>query len=78
MLFRFGEDGLLQCACAEGRARTVGKSVVMTPWEGTFSNYQERDGMRVPLSSEVAWLTPDGRKPYWHATITSLRYQFND
>ena len=78
MLFRFGEDGLLQSACAEGRARTVGKSVVMTPWEGTYSNYQERDGMRVPLTSEVAWLTPDGRKSYWRGTITSLRYEFND
>jgi hypothetical protein len=78
MLFRFGEDGLPRSVRAEGRARTVGKSVVMTPWEGTYSNYQDRDGMRVPLTSEVAWLTPDGRKSYWRGTITSLRYQFND
>ena len=34
--------------------------------------------MRVPLTSEAAWLTPDVRRPYWRGTITSLRYQFND
>jgi uncharacterized protein DUF6920 len=78
LLFRFGEDGLLQSARAEARARSVGKSVVMTPWEGRYSNYQDRDGMRVPLTSEAAWLTPDGRKPYWRGTITSLRYELSE
>ena len=44
MLFRSGEDGLLQSARAEARARSVGKSVVMTPWEGTYSNYRIETG----------------------------------
>jgi hypothetical protein len=24
----------------------------------------------------VAWLTPQGRKPYWRGTITSMQYAF--
>ncbi len=76
LLFRFDDDGLIACVRAEARGRSVGKRMVPTPWEGRWSNYRERDGMRVPLSGEVAWLTSGGRKPYWRGTITSLRYEF--
>jgi hypothetical protein len=51
-------------------------AIVMTPWEGRWWHYQARDGMRVPLSGEVAWLTAKGRRPYWRGTITSLRYEY--
>ena len=37
---------------------------------------QTQGGMRIPMTGEVAWLTPEGRKPYWRGTITSLRYEF--
>jgi hypothetical protein len=77
LLFRFNIDGLIESIRAEARGRTVGNSIVMTPWEATSTNYQDRNGMRVPLSGEVAWLTPEGRKPYWRGTITALRYEFS-
>lgn len=32
--------------------------------------------MRVPLDGEVAWLLPEGAKPYWRGRITKLRYEF--
>lgn len=76
LLFRFDDQGLIESVRAEARGRTVGKAVVMTPWEGRWSNYQEQGGMRVPLTGEVAWLAPEGRKPYWRGTITLLRYEF--
>lgn len=76
LLFRFNDDGLIDTARAEARGRTVGDTVVMTPWEGRFTNYVRRDGMRVPLAGEVAWLTPGARLPYWRGVITSLRYEF--
>lgn len=76
LLLRFNEQGLIDSVLAQARGRTVGQRVVMTPWEGRWSNYQERDGMHVPLDGEVAWLTPEGRKPYWRGTITSLSYEF--
>ena len=41
------------------------KSLRASEWRsGHFWNYEERDGMRVPLDGEVAWLLPEGAKPY--------------
>jgi hypothetical protein len=28
--------------------------------------------MRVPMRGEVAWLLPEGDKPYWRGTVTAL------
>lgn len=75
LTFDFGADGLIESVRAEARGRTVGKTTVMSPWEGRWTNYQLRDGMRVPISGEVAWITAEGRKPYWRGTITSLQYE---
>lgn len=48
----------------------------MLPWEGCFPNYQARDGMIVPFTGEVAWMRPEGRKPYFVGTVTALTYEF--
>jgi hypothetical protein len=76
MLFRFAEDGLIESVRAEARGRTVGKTIVMTPWEGRWADYREESGMRVPMSGEVAWLTSNGPKPYWRGRIIKLSYEF--
>jgi hypothetical protein len=76
LLFLFDDRSLIESVRAEARGRTVNKTIVMTPWEGRWSNYQRRDGMQVPMTGEVAWLTPEGRKPYWRGTITKLQYEF--
>jgi hypothetical protein len=76
LLFLFNEDGLIDTVRAEARGRTVGGTVVPTPWHGRFWNYAIRDGMRVPLDGEVAWLLPEGAKPYWRGRITKLSYKF--
>ena len=76
LLFHFNEDGTIDTVRAEARGRTVGGAVVPTPWHGRLWNYAIRDGMRVPLNGEVAWLLPEGPKPYWRGRITQLSYQF--
>lgn len=76
LLFRFDEDGLITSFRAEARGALVGKTVVMAPWEGSWSNYQIRDGMTVPFTGEVAWIRPEGRKPYFIGSVTSLAYTF--
>jgi hypothetical protein len=76
MLFRFGADGLIAFARAENRMRTVGDSAVPTEWEGRWSSYERRDGMMVPMAGEVAWIVPEGRKPYWRGSVTSIRHEF--
>lgn len=76
MLFTFNEQGLIETARAETRGGTVGGKVVPTPWQGRFWNYEERGGMRVPLDGEVAWLLPEGAKPYWRGHIDEIAYEF--
>jgi len=76
MLFTFDEEGLIDTVHAEARGRAVGDAVVPTPWQGRFWNYEERSDMLVPLDGEVAWLPPEGAKPYWRGHITEIRYRF--
>ncbi len=76
MLMTFDDAGLIRSARFEARGMMVGKTIVQMPWEGRWSNYQWRDGMRVPLTGEVAWLTPQGRKPYFRGTVTALSFEF--
>lgn len=75
MLFTFDEQGLIDSVRSDARGRTVGGRVVPTPWQGRFWNYVERNGMRVPLDGEVAWLLPDGVKPYWRGRIKEIDYE---
>jgi hypothetical protein len=77
LLFRFNEAGLITSARAEARGAMMGKEMVKIPWEGSWSDYQARDGMMVPLTGEAAWLRPEGRTPYFHGTLTSLTYEFS-
>jgi hypothetical protein len=76
LTFRFNEQGLIDTVRADARGRMVGGRIEQLPWEGRFWNYAEFDGVRVPLDGEVAWLTPEGARPYWRGTIESLAYEF--
>lgn len=76
LLFTFAETGLIETVRAEARGRAVSGRVVPTPWQGRFWNDSERDGMRVPLDGEVAWLLPAGEKPYWRGRISGIDYTF--
>ncbi len=76
LLFSFNDAGLVDLVRADARGRTLGGKIVPTPWQGRFWNYQERDGMQVPLDGEVAWLLPGGPKPYWRGHISAIEYTF--
>src|SRR5919199_1933891 len=76
MLFTFDEQGLIETVGTEARGRTVDGEVVPTSWHGRFWNYEERGGMQVPLDGEVAWLLPEGAKPYWRGRIGEIAYEF--
>jgi hypothetical protein len=76
LLFRFNDAGLIGSFRAEARGAMVGNEVVTLPWEGNWSNYQERGGMTVPFTGEVSWVRPQGRKPYFVGNVTSLDYEF--
>jgi hypothetical protein len=76
LTFIFGNDDLIDTVRAEARGRIVSNRTEHLPWEGRFWNYAERDGMKIPLDGEVAWLTPEGRKPYWRGTIETISHEF--
>jgi hypothetical protein len=76
LLFSFNADGLIETVRAEARGRMVSGQSVRTPWQGHFWNYVERNGMLVPLDGEVAWVLPEGVKPYWRGTISEIAYEF--
>lgn len=76
LLFRFGDDDLVASVRSEDRGRSVDGRFVPTPWEGHFRNPQPREGMLVPMQGEVAWVLPEGPRPYWRGTITALAYTF--
>lgn len=76
LLFRFNEAGLITSFRAEARGGMVGDKLVMAPWEGRWSNYRTVDGVQVPFTGEVAWMRPEGRKPYFIGTVTALAFEF--
>lgn len=76
MRFTFGTNGLIESVRAEARGRAVGDRMIPTPWEGRWRNYQQREGMLIPIDGEVAWLLPEGVRPYWRGRIESISYEF--
>ncbi len=76
LLFRFNKEGLIDSIRAEARGRTVKGRVIPTPWEGRWKDYELREGIRIPLEGEVAWILPEGPKTYWRGRIIRLTYEF--
>lgn len=76
LVFVFGADGMVEAVRAQARGRSLGGRLVPTPWEGRWSDYETRCGMRVPTRGEVAWLLPEGRKPYWRGRLLEMRCEF--
>lgn len=76
LTFTFNAEGLIDTVRADARTRTAGDHTDVLPWEGRFWNYAERDGMKIPLDGEVAWITPAGRQPYWRGHLTTIGYEW--
>ena len=75
LTFRFQDDGLIEFARAESRGRLVNGVPSGAPWQGRFWNYAIQGGIKVPLEGEVAWVMPDGLKPYYRGKLTSLSFE---
>ena len=76
LLFHFNADDLIDSVRAEARGALIDGVSVPTPWEGHWSSYELRDGMHIPTEGEVAWVFPEGTRPYWRGRITSITYAF--
>ncbi|MGO8952136.1 MAG: DUF6544 family protein [Rhodomicrobium sp.] len=58
---------------APSRPRLVGKSIVDTPWSGTFGEYRTFGRVRVPVAAEAVWHLPEGPFPYWRGRVLEFR-----
>jgi hypothetical protein len=74
--FRFGDDGLIQSVYTPARYRTVQGKLTTAPWQCQLWNYQQREGMMVPIDGEVAWELPTGLLPYWRGHLSDIKYEF--
>jgi Family of unknown function (DUF6920) len=74
--FTFNDRGEIVRAWTPARYRATKHGFDVAPWGGTFAEYAERQGVRIPLQGEVAW-EPDGRRePYWRGRVTQVEYDF--
>ena len=69
--FDFDEAGDIVRAASLTRPYRRPGGWVPTPWSGTFSDYRELGGIRLPAAAEVAWDLPEGRFVYWRGRILS-------
>ena len=74
LLFSFGADGMVERISSTERTALLDGAMVPMPWEVRVSAYQLQDGMRVPFEAEAAWITPQGRWPYWRGKLAKLDY----
>jgi hypothetical protein len=74
LVFSFNAEGMVERISSAERSALLNGVMVPMPWEVRLSNYQLRDGMRVPHEAEVAWHTPKGRWPYWRGKVEKLDY----
>lgn len=72
LLFRSHEEDLIVAVRAEARGRSPNEKMVRPTRERRWSNYELRNGMRIPGFGAVAWLLRDGPEPYWRRSVTSI------
>lgn len=69
---KLNDEGDITQVDADDRPMGAGKDSVPMPWRGTFGNYGEVGGFRMPRTGEVRWLLPKGDFVYWRGEITAV------
>lgn len=74
--FHFSAAGEITGVFSPGRYREVKGRYELTPWAGHFRNYEERNGIKIPVAGEVEWQLPGGNFPYWRGRVIEVEYDF--
>lgn len=74
--FHFNEVGEITSVFTPARYREVNGKYELTPWEGHFRNYEEREGMLIPVEADVEWQLSGGSFPYWKGRVVEIKYDF--
>lgn len=73
--FEFNNVGEIVSVYTDERYREVDGQYKLFPWKGTFSDYMDIQGYRIPSFGQVAWILEDGLYSYWRATLTTIEYK---
>lgn len=69
--FSFDAAGDIVGMVAADRPMSVAAGTVPTPWIGSYSDYREIGGYRIPAHGEVSWQLADGLFTYWRGDIVA-------
>ena len=72
--FSFAPSGEISSVFAPARIYSTKGESKEYPWGGRLWNYQERNGMMIPLEGEVWWQMPEGNAPYYKGKIVGVQY----
>ncbi|XUX00892.1 MAG: DUF6544 family protein [Dehalogenimonas sp.] len=71
-IFRFNSEDEIVAFISSGRFRNdTGK---MTPWSGTWSNYREFNGFRIPTEGNAVWNAPEGDFEYIRLKVEDAQF----
>lgn len=68
------DDGEVTQVGPDPRYRWVGDGYEATPWSGHWSDYEWRDGLRIPTEGSVVWHLSDGDFRAWEGRLTDVAY----
>lgn len=72
--FTFNERGEITEFYAPARVYSTKGETKEFPWRGRLWNYQDRNGVMIPLEGEVSWQMPQGNEPYYKGKIVDVEY----
>lgn len=70
--FRFNHAGEVTGIYTPERYGRFDGEYELHPWEGHFRNYEEKNGIMVPMEGEVGWHLPDGWWSFWKGNIIQI------
>jgi hypothetical protein len=58
-------------AMVADRPMSADGTTVPTEWRGSYSDYREIGGYRIPMHGEVGWQLADGLFTYWRGDVVA-------
>jgi hypothetical protein len=76
LVFEFEPTGVVTIMHADRYKEDNGR-YSLQPWTIACDEYEEQEGMLIPLHCEVAWIKDGRAESYWRGRITSVSYRYN-
>ena len=77
-IFTFNEKGEIIKFVTNDRYMEADGKYFKEQWAGCYRNYQEIEGMKIPMEGEVEWNLSDKDLPYAKLKITDIQYNVTE